>query len=110
MSLVPKVTVGGVKNAVMSEPVLAVGAALLFGTVAAGFITNLVLKIPFLNEHITIALVALSVVILIVALKMKSGTFRAIVIGLAGGSLFIGLLQVEAVRSTISQITSVVSK
>ena len=110
MSLVPKISTGGIKNAVMSEPVLAVGAALLFGTAAAGFITNFILKIPFLNQHVTIALVGLSIVILLVAIKMKGGTFRAIAIGLAGGSLFIGLLQVDFVRETISSVMAVIPK
>jgi len=104
MGLIPKLSVKGAKGVLFSEPVLAVGSAMIFGTLAASKLTELVGNIPFLQNHVVFGLMLISVIILIVAVKMKSGVLRAIVIGFAGGSFFIGLLQVSAVSNLLAKL------
>lgn len=106
MGLVPKLSAGGIKNAIMSENVIAVGAAILFSAVAANKITELIKNVPFLQDHVVFALIGISVVILIIGIKMKSGAIKAIVIGLAGGSFFVGLMSVPMIANGLAQVQS----
>lgn len=104
MNLIPKVSAGGIQKTILSEEVMAVGAAILFGSVAASHLTNFISNLPFARDHVTFALIGLSVFILIFAVKMKTGTLKAIVIGLAGGTFFIGILQVDFVANALRTI------
>lgn len=104
MSLVPKLSAGGIKSAIMSENVIAVGAAILFSAVAANKITELIQGIPFLQDHVVFALVGISVVILIIGIKMKSGVIKAVIIGLAGGSFFVGLMSIPTIANGLAQV------
>lgn len=104
--LVPKVSVKGVKDVLKSEAIVAVGAAMVFGTLAANKLTELVGKIPFLQDHITVGLILVSIIILLIAVKMKGGVFRAIAIGLAGGAFFIGVLQIDFVQNSLAKIAA----
>ena len=104
MGLIPKISSGNITKTLMSESVLAVGSALIFGTLASNKLTEFIGKVPFLSEHITFGLIGISIVILIISAKMKSGVLKAIVIGLAGGSFFIAILQVDIVRENLANI------
>ena len=85
---------------------VAVGTAVLFGAIAAAHLTGLIQKLPFLKEHITTGLMIISFIIVIVATRFKSGVLRAVMIGLAGGSFFIGLLQIEFVQNNLARIAT----
>jgi len=103
-SLIPKLSAGSAKGAVMNDNVLAVGTAILFSATAAAKLTELISGVPFLQDHVVFALIGISVVILIVTVKMKSGIVKAVTIGLAGGSFFIALMQVDSVRNVLKSV------
>lgn len=104
MGLIPKISSKGVSGVLKSEAVVAVGSAMLFGTLAADKLTELIGNVPFLSDHITIGLIAVSIVILLIAVKVKGGVVRGLAIGLAGGAFFIGLLQVDFVTNALARI------
>ena len=103
-NLIPKLSVGSAKGAVLNDNVLAVGTAILFSSLAAAKLTEIISGVPFLQDYVVYALIGVSVVILIVAVKMKSGFVKAITIGLAGGSFFIALMQVSSVRKVLASV------
>lgn len=88
MALVPKIPTKGVINLLKSPEVVAVASALFIVPLVQPTIENYIDKIPFLTDHATIAFVVVGIVFFIIAIKMKSGIFRAIIIG-AGGSFFL---------------------
>ena len=102
--LLPKISAKGISGVLKSEAVVAVGAAMVFGTLAASKLTELIGNVPFLSDHITIGLIAVAIIILLIAVKLKGGLVRGIAIGLAGGAFFIGLLQIDAVSNILAKI------
>lgn len=102
--LIPKLSVKGISGVLKSEAVVAVGAAMIFGTLAAAKITELIGNVPFLNDHITVGLIAIAIIILLIAVKLKGGLVRGIAIGIAGGAFFIGLLQVDYISNALAKI------
>lgn len=104
--LIPKLSISGASKTLTSEPLVAVGTAVLFGTVAAAHLTGLIQKVPFLKDHITVGLLIVSLIIIMIATKFKSGVMRAIVIGFAGGSFFIGLLQIDFIQNNLAKIAA----
>jgi hypothetical protein len=109
MGLVPQLSLGKIQGALLSPEILAVGSAILFSSVLAGHLTGFISQLPILKDHVIVGLILISVVIILIAIKMKGGsTFRAIAVGLAGGTFFIALLQIPTVARTVGQITSLV--
>mgnify|MGYP007025394177 CR=1 FL=1 len=106
MPLIPKLSIGKATKVLGSEPMVAVGTAVLFGAVAAAHLTGLIQRIPFAKEHVTIALIIFSFIIITVATRFKSGVLRAVMIGLAGGSFFIGILQIDFVQNNLAKIAA----
>jgi len=91
MSLVPKISAGGIMHALKSPEVLAVGSAVLIAPILTIHLRNWLSKVVP-NDYMTIAIVAVSIVILLAATKIKSNIFRAVMIGFAGANFFVAVL------------------
>ena len=76
----------------MSPEVVAVGSAAILAPFAQPFIEEQIRKLPFARDHITAAMIIISIIILLIATKMKAGVLRGIVIGIAGANFFIGIV------------------
>ena len=74
-----------------SPEVIAIATSVFLVPLIQPFVNSFIAKIPFLNQHYTIALIIVGVIIFMVASKVKSATFRAIVIGVAGSLFILGL-------------------
>ena len=75
-----------------SPEVIAVGSAAILAPFLQPFIEEQIRNIPFARDHITIAMILISIIILLIATKMKSGVLRGIVIGVAGANFFIAIV------------------
>ena len=92
MVLIPKLKVGSISKAITSPEIVAIISASVLAPVIQPFVTDFINKIPIARDHVTIALIIISIVVLLIAVKMKSGVFRAIIIGIAGSFLVIGAI------------------
>lgn len=88
---VPKISSGAILSALKSPEVIAVGSAILIAPIVAPYISDFLDNYPLIKDHMTIAMTVLSILILLISVKMKAGLFRAVVIGVAGSTLFIGV-------------------
>lgn len=101
--LVPKISAGSISHVLKSPEVIAVGSAALLAPIVEPYITSFLSKIPGFNKFGTWILLGFSILILLLAGKMKSGALRAVVIGVAGATFFIGIIPV--VNPLIRRIT-----
>lgn len=77
---------------VKSPEVIAIATSVFITPLVQPFVDRLIARIPFLNQHRTIALIIVGVIIFMMAAKLKAGGFvRAIVIGIAGSLFIIGV-------------------
>ena len=86
MALVPKIKLDDFKKFITSPEIVAVAAAILITPLILAGVQNFIDSVPFLGDHITVALVLAAFVIFIISSKV-GGIFRAILIGIAGGLL-----------------------
>lgn len=94
MQLIPKISAGGIAHVLKSPEVIAVGSAAIIAPIIEPYITSFLVKIPGFNKFGSWILVGFSIIVLLLAGKMKSGAMRAIVIGVAGATFFIGIIPV----------------
>ena len=92
MALVPKVDFKSVKSVLTSPEVIAVGSAAILAPLLQPFIEEQIRKLPFARDHITAAMIIISIVILLIVTKMKAGVLRGLAIGIAGANFFIGIV------------------
>ena len=83
---VPKIKLDDFKKFITSPEIVAVAAAIIITPLIQGAVQNFIDSVPFLQDHITIALILAAFVIFIIAAKV-GGIFRAVLIGIAGGLL-----------------------
>lgn len=103
MTLIPKISAGGIAHVLKSPEVIAVGSAAIISPIVEPYITAFLARIPGFNKFGTWILVGFSIIVLLLAGKMKSGSLRAVVIGVAGATFFIGIIPV--VNPLIRRIT-----
>ena len=84
--LVPKIKIDDFRKFISSPEIVAVAAAIIITPLIQGAVENLIGSVPFLKDHITIALILSAFVVFIIAAKV-GGIFRAVLIGIAGGLL-----------------------
>lgn len=82
----PSIKVDDFKKFVTSPEIVAVAAAILITPLILGAVSSFTDSVPFLQDHITIALILSAFVVFIIASKV-GGMFRAVLIGIAGGLL-----------------------
>jgi len=92
MALVPKISGKTVISVLTSPEVIAVGSAALLAPFLQPFIEEQIQNLPFARDHVTIAMIVISIIILLIATKMKTGVLRGIVIGVAGANFFIAIV------------------
>ncbi len=88
---IPKISSKGIMAIFKSPEVIAVGSAILLAPFIAPKVADFLDNYPLIKDHLTIAMIVVSILILLVTLKMKAGVLRAVVIGVSGAMLFIGL-------------------
>jgi len=74
-----------------SPEVIAIATSVFLVPMIQPFVDSLIQRIPFLNKYRTLALILIGIVIFFMASKVKSPTFRAIIIGVAGSLFILGL-------------------
>lgn len=87
--LIPKISAGSIGKVVTSPEVIAIGSASFVAPLIEPHISKFIDSIPILRNHGRLAILGLSILILLLASRMKSGVFRAIVIGVAGANFFV---------------------
>jgi len=76
---------------VKSPEVIAIATSVFLVPIVQPFVDSILSKIPFLNQHRTLGLIVAGVIIFMVASKVKSQIFRAVIIGIAGSLFILGL-------------------
>lgn len=81
----------GITGMFTAPEVIAVFSAAIVTPIIAPYVQQWVAKIPFLQDHLTIATLLFAAVIFIIANRVNHGMVRAIMVGVAGAFLLIGL-------------------
>lgn len=97
MKLIPKLSIGSIQKVLFSPEVIAIGSAAIIAPLIEPHINRFINQIPFFKNHGTLALIIFSIIILLIASKIKGGAVRGIVIGIAGANFFIAII--PAIRS-----------
>lgn len=84
----------GLSQMIKSPEVIAIGASVFLTPIVQPFINRFIAQIPLLRNHATIALVLVGLIIFMIASRIKQGTMRAVIIGVAGSLFILGIAPV----------------
>lgn len=76
---------------IKSPEVIAIATSVFLVPMVQPFVDKIIARIPFLNQHRTLSLVLVGVIVFFIASKVKSAIVRAVVIGIAGSLFILGL-------------------
>ena len=101
----PKVSLGKFVQFIKSKEMIAVASAILVTPVILGTITSIVSRFPLLRDNIAIGLVVGSFIVFIIAMMFSpNGIARAILIGVAAGTLITGIQSTSTAQEILGRL------